>query len=75
MARLENNIIGLFVLMKVRSIKVWHLTSLIYSDCMTKPDKRNGGRVSAICRAANRSKFLKLEGDLIHFQKEGWPDK
>lgn len=75
MARLESNIIGLFEILRVESIEIWHLANLIYADCMTKPDRRNGGRVSAICRASNKSKFLKLERDLIHFRKDGWPDK
>ncbi len=75
MSKLELKIIGIFALIKTDSIRTWHLANFIYFDCMSKPDRRNGGRVSAICRAANRSKFLKLEGETVHFNEEGWPDK
>lgn len=74
MARLENKIISILVLIKTNSIRTWHVANIIYNDCMNKPDKANGGRVSAICRAVNKSKFLKLEGDYIHFNKNGWDD-
>jgi hypothetical protein len=75
MTKLEENIIGLFALTKVSSMRTWRMANLIYFDCMNRPDRRNGARVSAICRSVKASKYLKLEGDLIHFKKEGWPDK
>lgn len=75
MARLENKIISILELIKTNSIRTRHVANIIYNDCMNHPNKANGGRVSAICRAANSSKFLKLEGDRIHFNKDGWPEK
>lgn len=69
---LEQNMIELFKLMKVNSMVTWHMANLIYNDCMTIPRRGNGGRVSGICRTANKSRFMKLEDGVIYYSEAGF---